>query len=80
MPYYLVQAAFTGESWATRISNPENPLDRARPLVEALGGRIESYFYALGEYDVVAILELPDNVAAGARSVATVAGGAIKAV
>ena len=80
MAYYLIQAAYTGESWGTQIRSPQNLLDRLRPTFEGLGGSIESAFYAFGEYDVVAILQFPDNASAGAFSVAASAGGAVKAI
>ncbi len=80
MAYYLIQVAYTGDAWATHIANPQNPLDRLRPSLEALDGTFESLFYAFGEYDVVAIVQFPDNVSVGAFSVAAAAGGAVKAI
>ena len=80
MAYYMIQAAYTGESWGTQIGSPQNIVDRLRPTFERLGGSIESAFYAFGEYDVVAILQFPDNASAGAFSVAASAGGAVKAI
>ena len=80
MPYYLIQAAYTGDAWGIHIANPQNPLDRLRPSLEALGGSFESLFYAFGEYDVVAIAQFPDNISAAALSVAAAAGGAVKAI
>ncbi len=49
-----------------------------RPVVEGMGGKLEGFDYALGEYDVVAIVELPDNVSAAAMAMAIGAGGALK--
>ena len=40
---------------------------------EALGGKLEAYYFALGEHDVVAILDLPDTVSATALAL-TVSG------
>ncbi|MFQ6030862.1 MAG: GYD domain-containing protein [Dehalococcoidia bacterium] len=80
MPYYLLQVAYTGESWGTQIRGPQNALERIRPAVEGLGGTIESGYYAFGEYDAIAIVQFPDNVSAGAFSVAASAGGAVKAI
>ena len=45
-----------------------------------MGGRIESAYYAFGEYDVVGIMEMPDPVSAAAFSLAASAGGAVKAI
>ena len=80
MPHYLLQASYTGEAWGTQIQNPQNRLEAMRPTVEGLGGSIESAYYAFGEYDIVAIVEFPDNISIAAFSVVASAGGAIKAV
>jgi uncharacterized protein with GYD domain len=44
-----------------------------------LGGKIECAYLAFGEYDVVVVLDMPDNVSAAAFSIAASAGGAVKA-
>ena len=80
MPHYLLQASYSGESWGTQIKGPQNVIDRVRPAVEALGGSVDCAFYAFGEYDVVAIIQFPDNASAGAFSVAASAGGAVNAI
>lgn len=41
-----------------------------RKLVESLGGRMEAFYYSFGEYDGLAILELPDNTAMTAAAIA----------
>jgi uncharacterized protein with GYD domain len=46
-------------------------------MIERLGGKLESVDFAFGEYDVVAIVELPDNVTMAALSMATGASGAV---
>jgi len=38
-------------------------------LVESVGGRIESFYFAFGHEDVYAIMDLPDNVSAAAISI-----------
>ena len=80
MAYYLIQASYTGESWGAQIRSPQSPVDRLRSTVEGLGGSIESAYYAFGEYDIIAIMQFPDNASAGAFSVAASAGGAVKAI
>lgn len=80
MPYYLVQAAYTPESWAAQIRAQPDPRVRVNGLAEAVGGRFDSLFYCFGEYDVVGIGEFPSNDAAAAFSITASAGGAIKAV
>ena len=79
MPYYMLQAAYTGESCAHQIRNPQNVVDRTRAVVERLGGRLESTYYAFGDYDLVQIVQFPDNVSAASLAMAVAAGGAVKA-
>ena len=48
--------------------------------MEGLGGKLETFDHAFGDYDVVAIAELPDNASAAAIAMAAGAGGAVRAV
>lgn len=80
MPYYLIQAAYTAEAWATMVKTPQNRIEAVRPVVEKLGGRIEGGWLAFGEYDIVAICHMPNNLNAAAFSMAAAAGGAVKAI
>ena len=80
MAYYLVQAAYTSEAWAAMVKNPQNRLDAVRPVIEKLGGKMEGGWLAFGEYDIVAICQMPNNVSAAAFAMAASAGGAVKAL
>ena len=51
----------------------------ASQLLEQLGARFASLDYAFGDYDVVAIIEAPDNVSAAAVALAITAGGGVRA-
>jgi uncharacterized protein with GYD domain len=46
-------------------------------VVEGLGGKVESFYFALGEQDVYVIAELPDTVTATAVSLTVNASGAV---
>ncbi|HEU0369653.1 MAG TPA: GYD domain-containing protein, partial [Candidatus Acidoferrum sp.] len=52
--------------------------EAVRAPIEKLGGRIHNAFFAFGEFDVVVITEMPDNVSAAAIAIAFAAGGSIK--
>jgi uncharacterized protein with GYD domain len=80
MARYLFQASYTSEAWATQVGNPQNRIEVIRPVIERLGGRLESAYLSFGDYDVVVIAEMPDNISAAAFSLATTAGGALKAI
>ena len=47
--------------------------------MEACGGRLESIYYSLGEYDIVLIMDMPDDEAAAAVSLTASAGGSLRA-
>jgi uncharacterized protein with GYD domain len=55
MPRYLFQATYSPEAWAAQIKNPQNRVEVVRPLLERLGGRFESFYYAFGENDNVSL-------------------------
>ncbi len=80
MPYYMLQAAYTPEAWAGMVKNPQNRLDAVRPVIEKLGGKIDGGWLAFGDYDIVLICQMPNNVSAAAFSMAGAAGGAVKAI
>jgi uncharacterized protein with GYD domain len=77
MPRYLVQASYTTQGISDLVKNPQDRAAALRPMVERLGGKLVSLDFAFGEYDAVAILELPDNVTMAALSMAAGAIGGI---
>ena len=78
MPRYLISVSYTPEAWAALVKNPQNRRDAVRPIVEALGGKLESFYFAFGAEDVIVVVDLPDNVSAAALSIAVAAGGALR--
>src|ERR1700740_1048669 len=78
MPFFLSQSSYTPEALARMIANPQDRFDAVRGPIEKLGGRILQSYFAFGEYDLVAITEMPDNVSAAAMAVAFAAGGSLR--
>ncbi len=69
MAKYLVQAALTAEG----MKGVEKDTGTGRKAavtkaIEGLGGKVEAFYFALGEYDVVVVADLPDIVAATAMA------------
>ena len=79
MALYLVQGAYTAEALATLAKNPQDRSAPVRELVQKLGGRLVGFYFCFGEYDVVALSELPDDSAATALALAAVSPGHLKA-
>jgi uncharacterized protein with GYD domain len=80
MTHYLIQVAYTPESWKTQVQSQEDVAERIRPMMDSLGGKIGTIFYAFGEYDLIALAEFPNDEAAAAFSLAANAGGAVKGI
>jgi uncharacterized protein with GYD domain len=80
MPSYLLQVSYTAESLSALIGDPQNRADAVRKPIEVLGGRVISSWFSFGEYDLIAVVEMPDNVSAAAFVLAISAGGSLRTV
>ena len=80
MSSYLIQVAYSVQALATLIKNPQNRTEVVRKSVEKLGGKLVGIWFAFGDYDVMVIVELPDNVSAAALALAVAGSGTGKSV
>ena len=80
MPVYMTQLSYTPEAWASLVKDPEDRAKMAQSLAESLGGRNLGFWLSLGEHDVMAVFELPDQLSAASLAMAVAAGGAISDV
>jgi uncharacterized protein with GYD domain len=78
MAHFLIQLAYTSEAWAAMVKNPHDRSAAVSGAIEKLGGRIERFWLSFGEYDIVGIVEMPNNVSAAAFAMAVGAGGACR--
>jgi uncharacterized protein with GYD domain len=79
MPRYLIQARYTAEGARGVISEGgSSRRDTVHGLAEGLGGRLESFYFAFGEDDVLMIIEFPDHVSAAAVSMTVAASGLVR--
>ncbi|WP_455369701.1 GYD domain-containing protein [[Eubacterium] cellulosolvens] len=61
MPHYIILGNFTEQGIKNVRQVPKRD-DEARRMIEQAGGKMQIY-YTLGEYDFVAITEMPDDEA-----------------
>ena len=80
MSQFLFQVSYTSDSWAKQVRDQGNVLDRIQPLLKACNGRVDSCFYAFGDYDLVLIADFPSPEEAASFSLAATAGGAVKTI
>jgi uncharacterized protein with GYD domain len=78
MPLYMYQGAYTAESVAAQIKEPQDRIEAVRPALEAMGGEIVTGGYPFGDYDVVLLFQAPDDTAAASMVLAVTAGGAFR--
>jgi uncharacterized protein with GYD domain len=77
MPKYLLQVSYTADGAKGLLRDGGSKRrSAARTLVESLGGKLESLYFAFGSTDVYAIADMPDNAAAAAASLALASSGA----
>ena len=70
MAHYLVQVSYSKEGIGELLANPQDRAAAVRPVIEGMGGKLESFYFAFGEYDVIVVAELPDNATAAALAMA----------
>ena len=70
MPRYLVLASYNESGKQALAGQPQDRVSGVRQLIEAHGGKLQSFDFGLGEHDVVAIYEAPDDVTAVTLSLA----------
>jgi uncharacterized protein with GYD domain len=80
VPHYLLQLAYTSEAWATLVKSPRNRIKDVEPVVKKAGMKIVASYLSFGEYDIIAIVEAPNNVAIAGLAMDFAAGGALKDV
>ena len=78
MGIYVSLVNFTHEGLKTMKAKGVARSDMVKKNVESLGGKLIHAYYCLGEYDVVAILEFPDNRAAMKAGVLNASMGHIR--
>jgi len=80
MAYYMTQAAYTADAIAAMIKKPEDRAAAIVPVIEKLGGKLEGLWFCFGEYDIVGISQMPDNVSAAAFAFAVSQSGKLRSV
>jgi uncharacterized protein with GYD domain len=79
MPLYLFQGAYTAESLSAQIKNPADRLAVVAAQIAPSGVKFVTGGFSFGDYDVVVVIDAPDDVTMAAAAAAFGAGGALKA-
>ena len=80
MPKYMIQATYVGDGLKGLLKEGGTQRrETVARVIESMGVKLESLYYAFGDYDVVGIAEMPDNISSAAFALTVNASGAIKA-
>jgi|SRR5690242_14650527 uncharacterized protein with GYD domain len=77
MPAYIMLIRFTQKGVENMKQSPSR-LDAAKKSFEAAGGKITSFYLTVGQYDAVAIAELPGDEALAKVALAMAAQGNVR--
>jgi uncharacterized protein with GYD domain len=79
MAKYLIKASYTSDG--TKGLLKEGGSSRratVQKMVSGMGGKLEAFYYAFGDSDVYAIIDVPDAATAAALSLAINASGSVQ--
>ena len=79
MTRYLIKVEVRPEAFAAFVKNPSDRAKAIAPLYEALGGKVEEYYFAVGASTIFLVAQAPDDISAEAIIMAALAGGAVGA-
>lgn len=78
MPKYLISASYTAEGMqGVRAAGAKSRMDSVSAMLEAMGGRLESFHFAFGKDDVLVIVDAPDDEAVAAVNIAINSSGVV---
>jgi uncharacterized protein with GYD domain len=78
MAHYLLQLSYTSEAWAGLVKTPRNRIKDVEPVIRKAGMKLVNSYMSFGEYDIVVIVDAPDNVSVAGLAMDFAAGGSIK--
>lgn len=79
MKKYLIRGTYNSDGTKGLIQEGGSGRRSAiEKMLEGMGGKMESFYYAFGEEDVYVIVELPDDISAKAVGLTVNAAGLVK--
>ena len=80
MPKYVILFSVTSDTLSRFIDRPEDRRGPVNAIAQAVGGKLESYYWMFGQYDGLAILDIPNSESAAAAALAAASSGAFRHV
>ena len=77
MPTYITLIRFTQQG-VEQIKESPTRLEKAKEAIKAKGGEMKAFYLTMGQYDAVAISEVPNDEVYAATLLAIASAGAIR--
>jgi uncharacterized protein with GYD domain len=78
MPKYLIVGSYTAEGAKGLLKDGGSKRRQvAEAALKSIGGKVEHFYFALGEQDLYAIVDAPDHATVAAASLAISAAGGV---
>jgi uncharacterized protein with GYD domain len=77
---FLGRFRYSSDAMKAMMANPQDRSAAAREVADSLGGKLEGFWFAFGEYDGVYLMDAPDHASAAAVAMAIGSSGAISDV
>lgn len=77
MPTYITLAHYTPQGIANIKDSPAR-LDAAKQAAQALGAEVKAFYLTMGQYDLVVVIEAPDEETVAKLILATGAQGNVR--
>ena len=79
MKKYLIKGAYNADGTKGLLQEGGSGRKRAiEHMLAAMGGKVESFYYTLGENEVYLVIELPDDLSAAAVGLRVNAAGLVR--
>ena len=66
MPTYIIQSQWTDQG-VRNVKDSANRLDLGKKKLKELGGEIKAFYLTTGRYDMLAVVEVPNDVVLAAH-------------
>jgi uncharacterized protein with GYD domain len=80
MPFYLFKARYSAPAIKAMIAKPQDREAAAKAVIEAIGGTLHHFFFAMGDDDIVCLIEAPSDEAMAAGAMIVGASGSLSGV
>lgn len=78
MPKFLVEVKYSQDGAKGLLAEGgSSRVVASTALIESLGGRLETFYFAFGETDAYVVIDVPDNASAAAAALITRASGGV---